>query len=881
MNARLLALPALFAVFAGCSDAASEGGGPVLHASPSAFTVSYRNRVRLPLAGEALAAEAFAKQVHERDPIADTRCAADESTAYKDVTAFLGGISWSHPVAIVKDASYPPLYQHRQPPTSPDEDRASAADSSEAAPTIERPDLVGVRDGIGIFLSKQHGLVSIDARGAAPVLSCTMKIPGTPKNFLVKGDEVVVFTNALGRNKRSAMLRYSFAGGKLAFVDAVSLDGQTILDARLFDATIVAYTSWSKPEPFVPPPSPRQPVNTGGRNASEAAPAADIAMPGDAGSLGTKMLVLQWDDALGIDWQDSLLNDPTKSDPYEGVSQIPAYEKGDVAFEHKTYASFVTASDRYFVIPRQVQRSIFDRYESMSYQVCTNYNPRAYQIEQCNIQYERRPNPDYVAPNPSTGDYSCNGKSLADCIQTAAPVVSQYVYAAVGQKCEAVWMPRCEAYETRTTTYPVFTPQPTTELIVYRFENGAFTKLDATLAKLVTKTDAIAFETGPLAVNGIVTQQNQVQFQNGHLYVFGDGTFQTLALAGNSASAVHRLDLRAIETDASASIVFSNDRAMISSRLPTYPNPSSRVAMINLTTPSAPSLMRSFEMPGVTSQLLLGSGGIFGPGQVDLTGGNVRRQLQKLTLFSRQDGRELDNLLLGTEYDAFATSWFDAQDDQRIRLGDAGTRIFLPYSGQHHADEHEPTAHRLNITRVENERLVSERSFDVGEQVVRTASLDASRSLVFGDSSAHVVTRSGTDWNLATIRELFVPFATYRLDDANRHAVVSRVGSKCRVSTHEGDAGVFTPAHIAQLDVPCSEGELPTGFRSNLLFGQTLTGVAIGPDGAALRALTREEVQAMLKEAAPQSYCYLDPQEAPGQALEFLDEVPARIWCSK
>jgi hypothetical protein len=546
------------------------------------------------------------------------------------------------------------------------------------------------------------------------------------------------------------------------------------------------------------------------------------------------------------------------------------------------FKSFVTASDRYIVVPRDVAKTRFEAYEQYSYQVCTSYNPQYQQITQCSVNYEKQANPDYVPPNPSTGDYSCNGKKLADCIATAAPVVSQYIYVPVGQTCNQVWQGRCEAYETRTETYPRFTTENETELTIYRFEGGTFTKLDSSLQKMVPKDGSIAFESNPLAVKGQISNKNQVQFQNGHLYVFSDKALQTLAVAKNSISYLNRLDIDASTTN-NPSIVFSTDRAMISASENSYPNPSSSVTMLDLTTPSLPAKLNAFSMPGSSSQLILASGGILGPGQVSFDNANVHRSLQKLTLFSKDAGAELDNLLLGTEYDSFESSWFDSADDQKIRLGANGTRLFLPYSGRHHADQHEPTAHRLNISRIDAGRLVSERSFSVSDDVIRTAPLDDARSLAFANSAAYLVDHNSGDWVLSTLREFFVPFATYRLTDANLHARISRVGTKCRVTTHADDAQIFGDASLAQAEVPCPEYGVPVGYGANLLFPETNTGVRISPDGLVIETLTAAEVTALAAKIPNGTlYCYIPggDETKNGTPIDYLDAVPARILCA-
>lgn len=890
MRRSLLLLAALTATstFA-CSS--SEDYEP----DPAQFTVSYRSKVRLPAEGTGMTADTFAAQVKQRDPIAATRCAAGESQAYKDATAFLGGVAWSHPVALLLDRSLPPLWDRELPPIDDSVSmadgarNAGAAESSSAAPNIERPDLVGVKNGVAVFLSKTHGLVAVDAKTGALKPSCSVKIPGEPKNFLFLGDEIVVVANARNGHNRSALLRYAIEGGRFRFVDAVQLEGQTIQDARLFDSTIVLYTQWTKPRaaPPIEPPATTTTESPAGRQTADSS--AGAMAPGYGGRqsapdlLGTKVLVVQWDDKLGVDWEDSLLNDPDAgADPLEGKAP-PAggeYKKDQVVAQARHFKDFVAASDRYLVVPHDVQTTRFDHYGHHTYQVCTNYNPRYQEVQVCNVTYEQRPNPDYKAPNPSTGNYDCGGKALADCVRDAAPQVSQYVYVPTGQTCQMVWQGRCEAYETRTDTYPVFRTDKETELTIYRFENGKFTKLDSSLAKMSAKADALAFTKEPLAVKGAVVNRNQIQMQNGHLYVFADDALQTLAVAGSSVAYVDQLPI-AGSTEANPAIAFSSDRAMISTS-----RGSSQVTMIDLSVASKPKLKNSFSMPGQSTQLLLAGGGILGPGQVQLTNAQVYRNLQKVTLFSRDDGRELDNVLLGTEYDAFATSWLDPNDDQRIRLDGTGTRLFLPYSGRHHADEFEPTAHRLAITRIDGDRLVSERSFSVADDIVRTAPLDDARALVFGDSGTYLIDRASGDWKLDTLREVYTPIATYRIVDAEDvHARISRIGTKCIVSTHAGDAQALGGPALAEATIPCSDTSLPFGYADTVVFAQTRTGVRFAKDGKSITPLSADEAAAITKSVGGgERYCYVDghPQTSPSPAmLPYLDAVPGRIVCTK
>jgi hypothetical protein len=142
-----------------------------------------------------------------------------------------------------------------------------------------------------------------------------------------------------------------------------------------------------------------------------------------------------------------------------------------------------------------------------------------------------------------------------------------------------------------------------------------------------------------------------------------------------------------------------------------------------------------------------------------------------------------------------------------------------------------------------------------------------------------MVDHTSGDWVLSTLRELFVPFATYRLNDANLHARLSRVGSKCRITTHAGDGSIFAEAHLAQAEVAC--GNQPVGFGSNVLFSDTHTGVRISPDGLVIEPLDATEVVALLAKVPTKTYCYIPSAAAPAYAslVPYLDAVPAQILC--
>ncbi|MFH1262459.1 MAG: hypothetical protein V1495_03305 [Pseudomonadota bacterium] len=840
---------------------------------PKELTVSYRSRIRLPHDGEFLSAEKFKAQVEKMDPIKDFRCSAEGSDAFQTVTEFLGGISWGHPVAIIKDESLPPLYQHKKK-FEPLYASANNADGA-SAPTIERPDLVGIQDGVAIFLSKAHGLIAVDITGAAPVVSCALKLPGDPRNFFFKGNEIILLVNGKNttRPNRSALLRFRFANKQFSFVDSLTFEDQTLTDARLFDRVVVVYTALHQPQTIA-----------GGTTTMMIAGDPRYGTPYE--TLGVKLQAIKWDSGLSVDWEETFLNDPEESDPLMGRDPSPL-KPGDVVYTEKHYKGFISASDAYLVVTKDVRRTIFDHMESQTYGICTSYNPKHHQVQQCYGVFEQRKNPDYVPPNPTTGDYSCNGKKLADCIQEAAPKVSQYIYVKTGQKCEMVWVGMCENYEWKTVTYPRYRTDTQSEFSVYRFVDGSFTKLDDTLFALNSPAAAdpasLVFTGKPLALPGTVENKDGLQFQNGHFYVVTRTGMHALLIVGNSIALTNTTPLSLAGGDFTGgfSVSFSPGQTMISatknlwnSSIPTR----SQIVTAGLDDPSFPKIRNNYEMPGANTQLILADSGFLGPGSVSFESGGVKRNLEKLTLYSQADGSERDNLLLGTEYDTLENSWFSSADDQRIRLHQPSQRLFLPYSGKHHAEPTDPNVHRLNITAVGDGRLTSERSFEVAEEIIRTASIDSNKALVFGQSSVYAVDRTSGEWGIQTVREFFVPIATYRVTDADIYARVDRLGNQCKILTFSGSEAVFGGEPLAQSMTLCGDG-LPVGVRNNLVFRDTLTGWSISKNGRKLSDLSKDDAQKLLDETKRGDYCALDETEDYGTPVEYLDAVPPRLFC--
>ena len=888
------------------AGAAPDGGSVDATVNPpsslAAYTLSYRSQVRVPSSGAIMSYGDFAAQVSRLDPLAAKRCPVSNDAQFQVAVDALGGINWTHPVEILKDRSQPPLYRGRIPPVRSDAvPTAGGADANSAAPTIERPDLVGYQENTAIFLSQRHGLLAVDTEGAKPVLSCALKLPGRPKYFFYHGSEIVLLVNGMSVNQ-AAVLRFGVVPGGFNFLDAVMLPNQQIQDARLFDNTLVTYANL-----YTPPETPTTDTNPdGGGSAVPVRTTASVTMA------GVKVTVVKWGAQLSLAWQEELLNDHTRSDPLDGQDLATAVQQlspGQVVATYKSYKPFISASDRYFVVSRDIRKTVFTGTQSQTYSYCTAYHPGPEKsVTYCYPKYERRDNPDYRDPQSTGGDYACNGKSLLDCIQEAAPKVSKYIYVRVGETCNTYTYHDyiCDSRETRTVSYPTYRTDTATQFVVWRYTDGDFIKLDEQLFQMAspgTTTGAVpslTFTGAPLEVSGSIDHKGDLQFQHGHFYVLTNQgqVLHTLLIAGNSIAELGVQDMPRLggsySYSSAHSTLFSDDRMMVSRAYYDRTAPQgisnwSDVIMMDLGAPSFPARLNQFSMPGSSTQLLLASAGILGPGTVSFTSSGVNRNLQKITLFDQDNASELDNVLLGTEFNAnFTQTWLGTSDDQRIRLDWSSQRLFMPYAGYHHAPDaiFNPAAHRLNITAVGvGTGLSSEVTFDLIEDIVRTVTIASSpaaaRALAFGDSSIYALNQDAQGWSREVLEEYATPIAVYRINDTGDvHVRIDRIGARCEIASFSGSLKAFAPTPLAAGPViACPESGSPIAVGLDVVFSGSSTGWHLTPDGLVITALTADEVKEALTRIRSDVYCALDGSKDDATPVPYLDAVPPSVWC--
>ena len=123
-------------------------------------------------------------------------------------------------------------------------------------------------------------------------------------------------------------------------------------------------------------------------------------------------------------------------------------------------------------------------------------------------------------------------------------------------------------------SYPEYRDEKKTRYIVYRFNDGEFSRLDDTLFELDPAANdgaaSLAFEQVPFVLDGHIRKADHIQFQNGYLYVLSSGELHTFRLEGNSAIRTSRIEPMGSWVSSwraeQALIRYSGDRAMISQR---------------------------------------------------------------------------------------------------------------------------------------------------------------------------------------------------------------------------------------------------------------------------------------------------------------------------
>ena len=856
-----LGLLSAFAAACGSEHGSSErtGDPPVIPARPGQDwvgenTVALRHqKLSLPDVGAQLSAEALIAQFQSYDPGSLIRCDVHDDPAFRAAVDMLGGVSWGYPVRFLEDESKPEFHLGLKLDFAYP---AEAGDGDNDAVEIEKADIVGLSSVAALFYSPSHGLMLVDLSEATPKFKCAAKLPGQVRDFYYYEGHLVAMVGA-------HLLHFKVVDASLQFVEVVTLDGP-VLDTRRFNDRLVVFTSLAKDA---------VPAAT-----AKAAPAAGAAydepyQPYEPPNPHRALQVFKFGETLSEELHHSL-RDTTQDDTYFQSQVAENTEPGTLVHTGTFFGDSLWASDHYFVVTESEQKTTLDRWETQYYSVCTrgHTEPRSYSA--CNTIYETRPNPAYTPPDNSGGDRTCKGTTLSDCLHFVARVSNPTIQVPVRTECKDVtyedWI--CDAYESKSHTYPRFAQEVNTRLSIFEYTESGFVRLDSKVNEItnpglerlnlddevdVLTTSDQAFD---LSLPGTV--QN-VYFQGGFLYAISDDVLQVYAMGDSSLVRTSSLQVASNQLQSS---LFSDEKLYLSDYGYAGISDYSTLRVVDLANPAFPhQVSQDQTLPGGHTSILPTSQGILTVGSVSNFEGTPGTYL-KLGLFADPVTTEKAYLILGTDlqYNRLITPeahYFDR----------AQSRMFLPYVGNQ-LDDAALYSARVGVSRIVGEEFVSEGALHLPEIIdrVRARPGTTDQALAFGANSIAWLTPGGAEWNATPVLAYYSPIALYRVSDNDDYVEVLQLGSSCKLRfAHQSELNQRAPESESE---PFACASWPWAYGKNIVFSES-TGVGFDAEHHVF-PLSREAIADLTALRSERAVCLYSEQPVQGE-LDFAHLPPA------
>ncbi len=821
-------------------------------------------RVSLPMAGQGtiLDAQTLVNQLAGYDPGSLMRCAVSDDPAYRQAIDDLGGVTWGYRIQVLEDQSKPRFQAGlREPyemyPT------AGANDAAGESVVIEKPDIVAVTESAALFYSDVHGLLMVNTAGDEPVFECATQLPGRVDQFFFHDGHLVAMSqHHQGAAGESFLLHFRISGTSIDFVETVVLGQVNILDSRRFNQRLVFYTDLYLPGEL--------PESTGGvdpyidpMGGYYDGPAYEYYQPQ---ALHRSLRVFMLGDTLQEEMHDTLIDTTQSEDELYDTSVTRDTPLNSVISDSRSFGRAMWASDHYFVVTQEINTTRLTGWNQRTYSTCTASHTEEVGYTYCWTEYETRPNPDYRPADNSGGDRSCNGTTLSDCLVQVARVSNPTIEVPVGRKCEervrTKWI--CDAYESRTVEYPTFSHERSTKLFIYEYTDSGFIRLDSSVHEITnqgldqvdlgTQVEVLttSTESYDLAVPGTI---QTLYFQNGFLYVISEGVLQVYAMGGSS---IVRTSTLPVVNETLQSSLFSEDKLFLSD-FGYSGGDHSTLRVVDLGNPAFPTVLAAtYELPGGHRSILASTHGIFTIGTVrQFQGQNVNRI--KLGLFSDPYVDERAYLILATDL----SNPYPGAEEAQLFDG-SEQRLLLPYTGQ---DEAGQTLHRVGISRVEPDDIVSEGAVVTPEAITRVRRLLAPMPsyLAFSLNTVQWLTPDGPEWASTPVLEYFVPVAIYRLNEQDDYVEIQRLGNRCRLyfanasDINQRQSGTYSDFF------DCTGGGY-TAYDRQLLIGGT--GVAFD-DQYQVTILSEEEIQQIRDAITRRQTCLLSLEVVSDLSVDY------------
>jgi|GEM_PF-2288126 hypothetical protein len=842
-------------------------------------TISQRQLVEVPRYGQQLDAQAIKEKLKSYDPGSLMRCAVEDDEAYRTVADQLGGTSWGYSIQMLEDLSKPAFRSgvKKRLMMYPQAEAGGGGSDVE----IAESDIVGISATHALFYSRYHGLLMVDLSSQKPVFKCAAQLPGKVSEFFFYENHLIVMAakHRYGNDRRSFLLHFKLENDALNFVEGVDLGPVSILDTRRFNDQLVIYTDFS---PMVPIVAPAEAANDNqgeptDNNAAGAPAASEPYYYGSYSQTSDRALrIFSIGDQLKDEFNDTLL-DNTESEAYL-VNQVidPAMKYGTVVSESTRYGANIWASDHYFVVTQAVSKTRFSGWRTRYYSVCTESHFVDRPYRHCTTQFQEQPNPNYVAPDNSGGDRSCEGKTLSTCLQDVSKASNKTIQVPVGTNCvESImkdWI--CDKQEHRSHTYATFDTEEATNLLIYEYTENGFIRLNSKVHEITTAglefkgpedaVDKLTTSTEPaeLMVEGAL---QTLYFQDGYLYVISAGNLQVYAMGGSS---LVRTSSQKLVNDKLETSLFTEDQLFLSDFRYSYGghHDLSTLKVVDLSNPAFPrQVSKSHELPGGHNTILPTSEGILTIGTVQNYSSTIQSVI-KLGLFGAPYAEELAYLIIGTDLA------YNNLGEERSHYYDRfDKRLFLPYSGFQKSTS--DRRYRLGISRLDSGTIKSEGAIEVPESLrrVRPRPNSAQEYLGFSENSISLFSTKNGQWEKEDVLAYFNPIALYRLTEKDDWLEVLRLGNECKFHFAKKDELNERDASKISKRIPCY-GNRIEAFGHNLIFSET-SGFRFTLEGE-VTALTPKDIAPIRWAIHNRPYCLFSRDEVDFDRIDFSSPPP-------
>lgn len=685
------------------------------------------------------------------------------------IAAELGGFKKSTSIFIEPDATAPKIQSglmlnNHISRTAPSLEAVN--DGGAASVTIQRPNVVGRVGSKVFYLSDVYGLITVDYSDMPfqrPAVSCALPLPGQPQNFLVTETHLYAIIKDV-QSLSSALLQFDITASAPQFVKGVLLEHQDVLDARLFNDTLVMYLRTyaaeakvaQRPESAVPTESSDAQASLGFDQ--RVAPGAGVPIVARQ-YLYHELKVFSTRPSLDVTHRETFLPEGSEA-PVTLQAPDPT-----AVYRYKSFNNFLSASGEYLLVTERVNERHFDGYQTRTRYRCSDYKITQTPYNYCRTLWDRVENPDYTPP-PASGVLRCTG-TLASCLKNDAPRVSRYIYVAGGQQCYSGSRNRysCIAGSTERYEVPQYSFKTLTQVHAFRFIDGQFVRLDNHLAR-VGKDQSIEVVGRPFQLPGTVQKHDHMQFKGDHLYAITNDentdavSLHTLTIAGNSPIYVSALTLNKSEGYSSLQAVFSADTLYLSDG--NYrASSNSDLITVSLQDPLNPTLGATVKIPTRLDQLFFADNVLLGVGTVRQKANTPNPYLTRGSVTSfTADSVENNSVILGADYNNYRNSY--SYDDQVVTLDRITKRMFLPYSVSSPLVGSSSSAqqHRLTVAKFDRGTVREEGTLSFSQSLDRTVSINEQTAFGFSREFIHQLNFEA-DWSSSTLFDGEIPESIY------------------------------------------------------------------------------------------------------------------------